>query len=129
VRSNPMLIGIVALTGVILPGDVLAQARVRPQQSPPTLEQGRKEMGIPSVGEVRGQKDAVGFASTAAQMAKVFELSSLPPVPEKPGEPPPGPIIGVLCPHDDYLYAGRAYRQVMPLLSARTIVLVGVFHQ
>jgi AmmeMemoRadiSam system protein B len=35
----------------------------------------------------------------------------------------------VICPHDDYLYAGRVYRQVLPLVTARTVVMVGVFHR
>ncbi|MFI5142794.1 MAG: AmmeMemoRadiSam system protein B [Thermoanaerobaculales bacterium] len=86
-------------------------------------------MGIASRGDVRGQQDAVGFASTAAQMAKTWELSGAPPAPEKLGEAPPPGVAGVICPHDDYLFAGRIYRQVLPLVTAKTVVLVGVFHK
>src|SRR5262249_54861773 len=44
--------------------------------------------------------------------------------------PIPGPgVAAVICPHDDYLYAGRVYRRVLPLITARTVVLVGVFHR
>jgi AmmeMemoRadiSam system protein B len=86
-------------------------------------------MGIPSKGtDLRGQQDAVGFASTAEQMAKVWELSLAAPPPEKLGEAPKPGVIGIICPHDDYLYAGRVYRQIVPLVTARTVVLVGVFH-
>jgi AmmeMemoRadiSam system protein B len=86
-------------------------------------------MGIPSKGDLRGQQDAVGFASNPAQMAKVWEASSLPPAPESFGPMPAPGVAGLICPHDDYLYAGRVYRQVLPLVTARTVILVGVFHK
>src|SRR5574340_1019727 len=97
--------------------------------APPTLEEVRKEMAIPSAGDVRGQLDGVGFARTAAQMARVFELSAAPPAPERLGEPPAPGVAGAVCPHDDHLYAGRVYRSVLPLVTARTVVVVGVFHR
>ena len=100
-----------------------------PTGPPPTIEEVRKAMGIPSRGNVRGQQDAVGFASTAAQMARTWQESATPPAPEKLGEAPPPGVAGVICPHDDYLYAGRVYRQVLPLVTAKTVVLVGVFHK
>jgi len=110
----------------------LAQASLAPSAAPPrrpSLEEVRKAMGIPSRGDLRGQQDVVGFASTAAQMAKVWERSALPPAPEALGPMPAPGVAGLLCPHDDYLYAGRVYRQLVPLVKARTIVLVGVFHK
>lgn len=98
-------------------------------QTPPTLAEVRSEMGIASTGDVRGQRDAVGFASTAAQMAAAWDASG-PLLPEERlgAAPPPG-IVGVVCPHDDYLYAGRVYKAMLPLVTARTVVLVGVFHR
>lgn len=100
---------------------------VPPQR--PSVEEVRKAMGIPSKGDLRGQQDAVGFASNPGQMAKVWEASSWPPAPESLG-PMPGPgVAGLICPHDDYLYAGRVYRQILPLVTARTVVLIGVFHK
>ncbi len=99
------------------------------QAAPPTLEEVRKEMAIPSAGGVRGQLDGVGFATTAGQMRKVFELSSSAPPPERLGDAPPPGIAGAVCPHDDYLYAGRVYRGVLPLVTAKTVVVVGVFHR
>jgi AmmeMemoRadiSam system protein B len=96
---------------------------------PPTLEEVRKEMAIPSAGELRGQLDGVGFATTAAQMRKVFDLSASPPASERLGEAPPPGLAGAICPHDDYLYAGRVYRGVLPLVTAKTVVVVGVFHR
>lgn len=85
-------------------------------------------MGIPSTGDTRGQKDAVGFASTAEAMALVWRLSEAPPPPEKLGEIPSSGIVGIVCPHDDYVYAGRMYRLLVPLVSAQRVVVVGVLH-
>ena len=39
----------------------------------PTLEEVRKDLGAPSSGEVRGQRDTVGYATTREAMAKVWE--------------------------------------------------------
>lgn len=111
---------------------VLAQASLTPPPVPvqrPSVEEVRKGMGIPSKGDLRGQQDAVGFASNPGQMAKVWEASSLPPAPESFGPVPASGVAGLICPHDDYLYAGRVYRQVLPLVTARTVILIGVFHK
>lgn len=97
--------------------------------APPTLAEVRRDMAIPSTDDVRGQLDGVGFPTTAAQMATVFELSAAPPAPERLGEAPPPPVAGTICPHDDVLYAGRVYRGNLPLVTAKTVVLVGVFHR
>ena len=106
------------------------QASLAPPPAPrPSLAEVRKGMGIPSTDEVRGQQDAIGFASRADQMAQVWEWSALPPLPEALGPKPAPGVLGAICPHDDYLFAGRVYRQVLPLVTARTIVLVGVFHK
>ncbi len=115
------------LTSRLLYAQAALQAPA-PSGPPPTLEEVRRTMGIPSHGDMRGQQDAVGFASTAVQMEKTWELSATPPAPEKLGEAPPPGVAGVICPHDDYLYAGRVYRQVLPLVTAKTVILVGVFH-
>lgn len=95
----------------------------------PSLAEVRKEMGIPSVGDLRGQKDTVGFASTAAGMAATWKASEAGPTPESFGPPLSPGVLGALCPHDDYVFAGRVYRKVIPLVTAKTVVLVGVFHK
>ncbi|HEY2748672.1 MAG TPA: hypothetical protein VGL86_28830, partial [Polyangia bacterium] len=57
-----------------------AQAKVYPVgNGRPTAEEARKEMGIPSTDEVRGQLDNIGYASKPDAMAKVWELAAQPP--------------------------------------------------
>jgi len=96
--------------------------------SPPTLKEVRSAMGIPSTSDERGQKDAVGYASTAAQMAEVWRLSVGNPPPIELGTVPKKGIVGVVCPHDDYVYAGRVYRRILPAITAKRVVVLGVFH-
>ena len=95
----------------------------------PTLEEVRNDMGIRSSDEVRGQRDAIGYAAKADAMAKVWELSAQGPMPESLGaELQPG-VLGVIGPHDDYVYAARTYRRIFPLVTAKTVVIIGVFHR
>lgn len=95
----------------------------------PTLEEVRKDMGAASSDEVRGQRDTVGYATTAEAMAKVWELSAQGPAPESFGVKVSPGVLGVVGPHDDYIYAARVYREVFPLVTAKTVVIVGVFHR
>jgi AmmeMemoRadiSam system protein B len=92
-----------------------------------TPESIRIAMAIPSAGGMRGLKDGVGFARTPEQMAAVVAASS--------GEPawplgpvPDAPWIGAICPHDDFLYAGRSYRRALAGITAKTVIVVGTFH-
>jgi AmmeMemoRadiSam system protein B len=128
------------MRNLVLPSIVLgaaqavsAQASLVPDLPPgnpvPTLEETRADMGIPSAGNLRGQKDVVGFASRPGQMAAVWESSAAGPLPEPLGPRPRPGVAGIICPHDDYLCTGRIYRQVVPLVTARTVILVGVFHR
>lgn len=112
-----------------LPAQAALNLVLPPGTSAPSLEQTRSEMAIPSEGDLRGQKDALGFASRAEQMAKVWELSAAEPFPEALGPRPEPGVSGIICPHDDYLCAGRVYRQVVELVKAKTVVMVGVFHR
>jgi len=95
----------------------------------PTLEEARRAMAVPSKDDVRGQLDGIGFASTAKGMAKAWDLSTTGPDPLILGPAPAAGVAGAICPHDDYLYAARVYRRVLPLVTAKTVVLVGVFHK
>jgi len=109
---------------------LLAQATVYPAgDRAPTLEETRAKMGIASTDKVRGQVDAIGFASTLEQMKKTWDLAGEGPAPDRLGPAPEPGMLGALAPHDDYLYAGRVYRSVLPLVTAKTVVVIGVFHQ
>jgi MEMO1 family protein len=99
-------------------------------QAAPTLDEVRKQMAIPSTAEVRGQLDGVGYARTPEAMAKVWELAAQGPEPAGFGEAAPRPgVAGLIGPHDDYVYAARVYRRAFPLVTAKTIIMVGVFHR
>ena len=114
----------------ILLAMIAAMSPTAPQAARPTPEEIRADMGIPSTADVRGQRDAVGYAATAEAMARVWDLSALGPMPEGFGEPLPAPgVAGVIGPHDDYVYAARVYRRLYPLVTAKTVVVVGVFHR
>ena len=120
------LVLVIAIAASATPA--LGQALLKPAGARPTLEEVRKGMGVPSAGDLRGQQDAIGYASKPEQMAKVWELSSLPPAPESFGARPAPGVVGLIAPHDDYVYAARVDRQVLPLVTARIVVMVGVFH-
>jgi len=94
----------------------------------PSLEEVRREMAVPSHDDVRGRIDSTGYALHAAQMERVWELSATAPAPDSLAAPPAPGVAAVICPHDDFTFAGRVYRRVLPLITARTVVLVGVFH-
>ncbi len=95
----------------------------------PSADSIRALMVMPSRGDVRGRIDSTGYALHATQMAKVWELSAEPPAPDSFGASPSPGVAAVICPHDDFSFAGRVYRRVLPLVSAKTVVLVGVFHR
>src|SRR3954469_21345117 len=109
---------------------LLALMPLTPADARPSLDEVRKDMGIPSTRDVRGQRDALGYASTAEAMARVWDLAAQGPMPEGFGQPLPAPgVAGVIGPHDDYVYAARVYRQLYPLGTAKTVIVVGVFHR
>jgi MEMO1 family protein len=115
---------------VLVPQLALAQAAVYPVgNGRPTLAEARKEMGIPSTDDLRGQVDNVGYASKPEAMAKVWELAAQPPAPLALGPLPAPGVVGLVGPHDDYVYAARVDRQIYPLVTAKTVVIVGVFHR
>ncbi len=96
---------------------------------PPSLKEVRGAMAVPSTERLRGQQDGVGFAVTAAQMAQVAALSKEGPAPEGFGAEVRGPVLGAVCPHDDYLYAARLYRKALAPITAKTVIVLGVFHK
>lgn len=95
----------------------------------PTADSIRRIMAIPSRGDVRGRIDSTSYTGTAAQMAAVWERATQPPAPDSLAAAPPPGVAAVICPHDEFDYAGRVYRRIIPLVTARTVIVVGVFHR
>ena len=95
----------------------------------PTLASVRHDMVIPSAGDTRGRVDSSGYALGPAQMAKTWELSAVGPPPDSLGTSPGPGVFCAICPHDDFNFAGRVYRRVLPLVTAKTVVVIGVFHR
>lgn len=125
----PMRLGIVALALSFL---LVLTSAAPPAPLPPprpSADSIRALMVIPSRGDVRGRIDSTGYALRAEQMARVWELSGAPPAPDTFGLAPSAGVAAVICPHDDFSFAGRVYRRVLPLVTARTVVLMGVFHR
>ena len=83
---------------------------------------------------IRMQKDTVGYATKPDQVEALVRLvdsleaghyvsnAAAFPLMAK------GPMIGAICPHDDYLYAGRGYVHVMREVRAPRVILFGVSH-
>jgi len=83
---------------------------------------------------IRAQKDTIGYATRPDQVASLVRLvdsfeaeryvshAAVFPLMERK------PMIGAICPHDDYLYAGRGYVHVMRRVEAPRAILLGVSH-
>ena len=120
---------VVAAAGPAVESPARAQgSTTTPAPVRPSLDSLRHEMAIPSHDDVRGRIDSTGYALHAAQMAAAFERSALPPAPDSLGPAPAPGVAAILCPHDDFSFAGRVYRRVIPLVTARTVIVIGVFH-
>ena len=111
-------------------------AAAPPAATPPTREQVEAEMGLRSQGDdVRGQLDTVGFAVTAAQMedvvarAREVEAELFTRQSQRYGLTGEAGLVAGICPHDDYLYAGRAYVYLTDHIRAPRVLLLGVFHK
>jgi AmmeMemoRadiSam system protein B len=90
--------------------------------------------GIKPDNGMRGQMDAVGYVTTAAQMDSVLSQSlkfSAARRKELAAHGVGDDIVfsAAVCPHDDYYYASRLYAIVTPHIRARTVILFGVFHR
>jgi len=116
------------LIGMLFATLMIASAAHAQPPERPTLDSVRADMVVPSHDAVRGRIDSLGYALRDSQMARVWELSALPPAPDSLGPLPAPGVAMILCPHDDFSFAARVYRRIIPLVTARTVVLVGVFH-
>ncbi len=103
--------------------------------SPPTRAEIEAGMGLRSEGDVvRGQRDTTGFVVTAEQAEDVvatavrLEQDAIEERDRALGLSPEHGFIGGVCPHDDHLYAARAYVHLTERITAPRVVLIGVFH-
>ena len=92
-------------------------------------------MGLRSEGDVvRGQRDTLGFVVTAEQAEDVvatairLERDAIAERDRALGLSPQRGFVGGICPHDDHLYAARAYVHLTERIAAPRVVLIGVFH-
>ncbi len=73
---------------------------------------------------IRPIRDDVGFCWAAETMDQLVRLlESTRPVP-----PASSGWVAGICPHDDYLYAGRIYLPLLRTNQAREVVIIGVTH-
>lgn len=82
-------------------------------------------------GTVRIPIDSTGYATTKEQIENVVRLSGAA-IEKYRGfevEVPEGRILGGICPHDDYIYAGPVYQSLMGRIDVPLVVLVGVSHK
>jgi AmmeMemoRadiSam system protein B len=89
----------------------------------------RAEMAIPSRGDLRGRIDTTSYTARPEQLQAAWERALAPPAPDSFGAVPAPGVAAIVCPHDEFDYAGRVYRRVIPLLTARTVIVIGVFHR
>ncbi len=89
---------------------------------------------VPSTPTVRGLKDTVGFAISAAQMdltvrlSRKADASRLAANAQKYHLKPGNFFIAGISPHDDFIYAGPVYAHLYPYLQAKRVVIFGVSH-
>ena len=99
-----------------------------------TFSQNLPQTPVPWTENIRGLKDTVGFAISAAQMDLVVKLSheaeqhNLTANAQKYKLTPDTRFIAGISPHDDYIYAGPVYTHLYPYLKAKRIVIFGVSH-
>ena len=74
---------------------------------------------------IRPVRDNVGFCWNASEMDKLMSYLS---ENSETKTADNGLLIGGISPHDDYLYAGRVYYPLYPLIKAKEVVIFGVTH-
>ncbi len=79
-----------------------------------------------SAQNIRPIRDTVGFCWRANEMDKV--ISFLSKASGKAKKFNAKGLVAAISPHDDYLYAGRVYYPLYPLIKAKEIVIFGVTH-
>jgi len=83
---------------------------------------------------IRAQKDTIGYATRPDQVDALVRLVDSLEGPRYAANArafplmKKAPMIGAICPHDDYVYAGRGYVYVMREIKAPRVILFGVSH-
>ena len=81
-------------------------------------------------GDGRDFIDPVGFSTNRNQIEAVIEHSlERRDVTTVEYGSSQGSMFAAICPHDDHIYAGPLYLPVMENLSAKHLILIGVFHK
>ena len=95
---------------------------------------GASTVGTPRQTLLRAQKDTVGYATRPGQVKALVRLVDSLEAPRYALNAESFPLmmkstmLGGICPHDDYLYAGRGYVHVMREIRAPLVILFGVSH-
>jgi AmmeMemoRadiSam system protein B len=83
---------------------------------------------------IRAPADSVGYALYPAQIERISEHADMlerhfiQKNARNIQRRTDGPMIGAICPHDDYLYAAPVYAHVMREVQAPLVILIGVCH-
>lgn len=133
-----ILAGAAPFSGSEVRADAAALASAAPvaaQIDTTAIRQTLDGAGIKPQGDMRGQMDIVGYASTAEQMTRVLELCTALALPRQGaldrenGWNGDTAFIASVCPHDDYYYSGRLYALALSRIRAKRVVVFGVFHK
>ncbi len=109
---------------LILSFSILACAPSPKPDSPPDQD-----------GSVRTPVDTTGYTHTREGIERVVENATrleqqgLDAVQESVGLDAGSRFVAAISPHDDYIYASRAYVHVYPYIKAKHVILVGVAHK
>ncbi len=89
---------------------------------------------VAAQGDLRGLVDIVGFPQHPDQMDLIgktyedLERAAIQANQKQFGLSDGTPLICGVCPHDDYMLAGRVYAHVQRYMKARTVILIGNAH-
>jgi AmmeMemoRadiSam system protein B len=81
------------------------------------------QLKTPENSHIREQIDTVGFAQYRWQMDSIFNR-----IAAEDKQQNDAIYKAVICPHDDYTYAGGLYAKTLSGIKAKTILLIGVAH-
>ncbi len=85
--------------------------------------------------KIRNQRDSVGYATNSMQMDAIIKRisqdknSQIFPVNPSKKTAENTTFRVVICPHDDYTYAGHIYFSALKNIKAKTVIIFGVAHK